>query len=97
MADYINMQQTEYDELQTNLILLHELIISGENDIRAAISELVSYEGGLYVQGISSRSESLLSQMEVMITQNISNSFSESEKAVADYVSSVIQLDVVST
>lgn len=95
MADYINMQQDEYDEIQVKLSLMHESILVGEREIRNAIHQLVKIDGGLYVQSISIKVASLLAQMGKIMT-NTNTLFEDSEKEIARHIQSVIHTDITS-
>lgn len=95
MADLINLQQTEYDELQTNLAALHENIISGEAAVREKVLNLVSMEGGFYVADISSKVSLLLTSLKTGAIAQLETAFENTETAISDYVSAVVQIDVV--
>ena len=63
MADYINLQQAEYSEVQTNLKKLHETLINAEEDIRKKFLDLSSANGGFYVESVSEKIEYLLDEL----------------------------------
>ncbi len=95
MAQYINMQQTEYDEVQTSLLALHEEILKAEREIREGIWSLTDYEGGLYVQGISFTAMNLLLSMGAAAGA-LQRNFSASEIAAANFIAEVTAADVTS-
>ena len=95
MAEYINMQQDEYDELQTRLNQVHEDILIGESNIRRDIMLLMQKDGGMYVQNISYKISNLLYQMQVNVVENMSDCFRLSEQAIARFINEVIQSDIV--
>lgn len=95
MAAYINMQQTEYDEIQTKLAALHEEILSNEAEIRELITELTQIEGGFYVNMISIKISSLLSQMRSGPMTRLASVFENTRQAVAAFADAVIQIDIV--
>ncbi len=95
MAEYINMQQDEYDDLQTRLNQVHEDILIGESNIRRDIMLLMQKDGGMYVQNISYKISNLLYQMRVNVAENMSDCFSLSEQAIACFINEVIQSDIV--
>lgn len=95
MADYINMQQTEYDELQVKLNSIHESILVGESEIREAIQELVKIQGGFYVQKITLKVNSMLFQMGMIVATDTATLFYDSEVKIASHIQSVIQTDIV--
>lgn len=96
MVDYINMQQTEYDDLQEKLAEVHNDILKGERKIRNQIDSLVSFDGGFYVKNISNKIVDLLFLMENIVAGDVADSFQNSEQEIAGFVDSVIQTDVVS-
>lgn len=95
MADYINMQQTEYDVLQTDLAALQEDIISNEAKIRELIIELVGIEGGFYISMISEKISFLMSEMQAGPMTQLESDFESSREAISAFVDAVIQIDVV--
>lgn len=96
MAEYINMQQTEYDEVQTSLLTLHEEILKAEKEIRNEIWTLINYEGGLYVKGISSNIMDILLNMSLTVSF-LQHDFNNSEQAITKFIASVVEADVAST
>ncbi len=97
MADLINLQQTEYDELQTKLTATHLAIEKGEAEIRKACQELVTDGGGFFVKDISANVLALLLQMEIIINTSILNEFCNSEQEIATFIQSIIETDVTSS
>lgn len=95
MAEYINMQQTEYDEVQTSLSKLHQDIISGEATIRDKVIALTEIEGGFYVENISLNIRLLLENLKSTALTQMETAFSDTEEAIAAFVDAVIQVDVV--
>lgn len=95
MASYINMQQEEYDAVQTSLETLHADILSGEAAIREKIEELVQMDGGFYVKEISQGIEQLLMEMRWIMTVHITDTFTNTEEAIASYVDVVTRIDEV--
>lgn len=96
MANYINMQETEYDELQVRLAQIHRDILESEKEIRQDISALVDLNGGFYVKNISVKITGLLITVNKVMIINVANSFRESESEITNYVDSVIRADIVS-
>ena len=97
MAEYINMQQDEYDEIQTKLAALHEEILTGEREIRRDIHLLIENGGGMYVQKISAKVNMLLAQMGTAVTTDMADCFNLAEVSITDFVEAVIETDVVSS
>lgn len=95
MANYINIQQTEYNDLQTNLAVLHEDIIANEAEIRELVKELIEIEGGFYISMISEKISLLMSEMEVAVMEQLKSTFEDTEKAIEDFAGAVIEIDVV--
>ncbi len=96
MAEYINMQQAEYDEVQVSLLALHEEILQAEKEIRDAVWSLISYEGGLYLKGMSFSVMDFLVKI-MLIESALQNDFNSSERVIAEFIATVIEADVAST
>lgn len=97
MTDYINLQQTEYTQLQVMLDQVHEAVIKGEAEIREDICSLVADGGGMYVKDISLKVSNLLYQMETVIAADIFQQFTESQQEIANYLQIVVQNDIASS
>lgn len=97
MAEYINMQQDEYDEIQTKLAALHKEIIAGEREIRRDIHLLIENGGGMYVQKISAKVNMLLAQIGAVVTTDMADCFDLAEVSITDFAEAVIETDVVSS
>ncbi len=95
MAQYINMQQAEYDEIQIKLAAIHEEILTGEETIRKKIIELTQIEGGFYVTKISFQVHGLLSTLERYGMKKVQESFELTEQTVCAFVDAVMQIDAV--
>ena len=93
MAELINMQQTEYDEILAELTALHvmerESIQTISNNIRA----LCEKEGGFYIERISSKINLMLNCVESSILAGLTESFAASESAMQTFMSSVKETD----
>lgn len=94
MGDCINMQQTEYDELQRKLARLHDDILTEEQNIIKSIASLMAYEGGFYVEAISAKVTDLLNEMETSAEASKKN-FYNSDLAVSDLVAWTIETDIM--
>lgn len=95
MANYINMQQMEYDDIQVKLKKIHEDVIADEEMIRNLISELTQIEGGFYIDMISNKISLLLTEMKSGPMAQLESAFSNTEQAVAAFVDAVTQIDVI--
>lgn len=95
MAEYINMQQTEYDDLQTKLESLHDDIISGDEKVRTAIETLVSIDGGFHIADVSTKIDTLLESLNTDVMEKLKTVFEDSESAISEYVSTVLLIDVI--
>ncbi len=93
MADYINLQQTEYSEFQTKLTTLHETVISTEEELRKKILEVSSLEGGFYVENISNKLEYLLTELQTGAITHLSTVFTGTEQAVVGFLQGIIEID----
>lgn len=95
MANYINMQQAEYDAIQTSLQTLHTDILTAEASIRKQVEELTQIDGGFYVQDISLKVHGLLVEMGGIISGQLEPTFMNTEEAIASFADAVIRIDVV--
>ncbi len=95
MAQYMNMQQIEYDEIQTKLEALHEEILTGEETIRNKIMELTQIEGGFYVEQISANVINLLIYMNACVMSQIKDAFEAVDQGVGTFVNTVTGVDVL--
>lgn len=95
MANYINMQQSEYDEVQQKLEALRSEIISGEADIRQRILELTEIEGGFYVEMISEKIGALLNELSWGAMRQRLRASADSKAAIEAFVDAIVQIDVV--
>ena len=97
MADYINMQETEYDDLQQKLAEMHTAIIAGEKEIREGINSLVEKGGGMYIKDISAKVTITLLYMGISVSTFIASSFHFSEEELAKFVDLIKEADVESS
>ncbi len=95
MAQYINMQQMEYDEVQVKLAAIHEEILTGEETIRKKIIELTQIEGGFYVEQISVNITNLLIHMNACVLSQIKDAFESTDQSISAFVDTVIGVDVL--
>ena len=93
MADYINLQQSEFDEVQTKIENLHALLFAAENGIRESTLTLVSEEGGFYIAGISEKIKCLLDEVKAGPVAHLEKSFMGTEDAVESFVRAVKETD----
>lgn len=90
---FINLQQTEYDELQTKLATLHGELIISDNSIRENIRMLASIQGGFYVYDVSKKIELLLDTLNNHPVALLGQSFGDSETAIAAFLQAIIETD----
>lgn len=95
MAEYINMQQVEYDEVQTSLAALHEEILAGEETIREMVTELVMIEGGFYMETVSEKIRTLLEYMAFYFTAKLKEAYDITDQGISTFVETVIGVDVL--
>lgn len=93
MADYVNLQQSEYEELQTKLATLHEAVLHAEEEIRKKILDLSSLEGGFYVEHISKKIECLLSELQNGPILQLGTVFDGTEYAISGFLQGIIGID----
>ncbi len=95
MAEYINMQQTEYDEVQTSLATLHEEILTGEETIRNMVTELITIEGGFYLESVSEKLQTLLNYMAFYFIALLQGAYEITDQGISTFVETVIGVDVL--
>lgn len=93
MADYVNLQQSEVDEVQTRLATLHQEILQNDAAIRETIMELASMEGGFYIESISEKINCLLEELKSGPIAQLETCFTGTEEAVSAYVQGIIGID----
>ena len=93
MADYVNLQQTEFSDFQMQLATLHETVITAEEELRKKFLDVSSLEGGFYVESITSKLECLLSELQMGPIIQLSTVFAGTEQAIAGYLQGIIGID----
>lgn len=93
MADYINLQQSEFDEMQTKLKDLHEELLTAEMNIRSKISDLTSVDGGFYAALISEKIACLLEELNAGPITQLGSVFIGSEQAIAVFLHGIMEID----
>lgn len=94
MAEYINMQQIEYDEVQTSLAALHEEILTGEETIRNMVTELIMIEGGFYMETVSEKIQILLNYMAFYFIAQLQGVYDITDQGISTFVETMVGLDV---
>lgn len=95
MADLVNMQQTEYDEVLSRIIAIHQEELSGVRDIIKNIRTLCEKEGGFYVNQISEKVNMLLDSVEGQVISELETNFEVSRQAMETFMSAVKEIDSV--
>lgn len=95
MAEYINMQQIEYDEVQTSLAALHEEILTGEETIRNMVTELITIEGGFYLESVSEKLQTLLNYMAFYFIAQLKGAYDITDQGISTFVETIVGLDVL--
>lgn len=93
MADYVNLQQTEFSDFQTELTTLHETVITAEAELRKKIIDVSSLEGGFYVENISNKLGCLLTELQTGPIIQLSTVFVGTEQSVAGFLQGIIGID----
>ncbi len=93
MADYINLQQPEFDEVQTKLKELHEELLTAEKDIRNKIVDLTSIDGGFYAALISEKIACLLDELNGGPIAQLEDVFIGSEQAITFFLHGIMEID----
>lgn len=94
MADVLNMQQTEYDEIQVKLEALHENVVADARDIMDKIRMVCEKEGGFYVNKISAKINALLECVEGQVLAELEANFEAEKTALEALIVSVKGIDV---
>lgn len=94
MADVLNMQQTEYDEVQTRLENLHEDILADARDIMDKIRIVCEKEGGFYVDQISAKINALLDSIEGQVLAELEVNYEAEKTAMETFITSIKGIDV---
>lgn len=91
----INMQQIEYDEIQTSLAALHEEILEGEETIRQKVTELITIEGGFYIKSVSEKLQTLLEYMSFYFVAQLKGVYDVTDQGISTFVETIIGVDVL--
>ena len=93
MAELVNMQQTEYEEVLSRLITLHQEETESIKNIQTMISNLCEKEGGFYVEQITVKMNMMLSGVETYILEVLKENFETSETAMETFMASIKATD----
>ncbi len=93
MAEYVNLQQAEFNDFQTQLATLHTTLITAEEALRTKFLDLSSLEGGFYVENISNKLECLLSELQMGPIIQLNTVFVGTEQAIAGFLQGIIGID----
>lgn len=91
----INMQQIEYDEIQTSLAALHEEILEGEETIRQKVTELITIEGGFFIKSVSEKIQILLDYMAFYFIAKLKEAYDITDQGISTFVETIIGVDVL--
>lgn len=91
----INMQQIEYDEIQTSLAALHEEILEGEEAIRQKVTELITIEGGFFIKSVSEKIQILLDYMAFYFIAKLKEAYDITDQGISTFVETIIGVDVL--
>lgn len=95
MADLVNMQQTEYDEVLLKLSTLHTEELESFRKIIQNIKTLCAREGGFYVEKISLKVNMLLESAEAQVLAPLEQSFQASCEGMQAFMDAVKESDTV--
>ena len=93
MADVVNLQSEEYDEVLTQLETLHETAITTFRSIATEISSLCQAEGGFYAEKISEKVELLMSCLETEIIALSETNFDSAKTCMDDFATIIVNVD----
>lgn len=94
MAELINMQQTEYDEVLEELIMLHQNELESIKAISKEVRLLCEQDGGFYVEFISEKVSMLLDLVDTYITAGLTDNFEASRTAMETFMAGIKGVDV---
>ena len=95
MAELVNMQQAEYDEVLARMIKLHEEELTSTKNIMKSIRGLCERDGGFYVNQISGKVNMLLNCLEEKVLNELETDFEASRQAMEAFMSAVKEIDTV--
>lgn len=93
MADLVNLQQSEYDTVMTQLEELHETALEKIKAISGEIRTLSQSEGGFYIEQISDKIDLLLNVLEADILTLTETNFTSSVTAMSDFADIILNVD----
>ena len=95
MAELVNMQQAEYDEVLARMIKLHEEELTSTKNIMKSIRGLCERDGGFYVNQISGKVNMLLNCLEEKVLNELETDFEASRQTMESFMSAVKEIDTV--
>ena len=95
MAELVNMQQAEYDEVLARMIKLHEEELTSTKNIMKSIRGLCERDGGFYVNQISGKVNMLLNCLEEKVLNELDTDFEASRQTMEAFMSAVKEIDTV--
>lgn len=95
MADCINMQQTEYDEMQQKLTELHQAELESIRKVIKDIRGVCTYGGDFYVNQISTKVSAIMNCLESQVVSMLEKDFSGSEGDLALLINDLKEYDSV--
>lgn len=93
MADLVNLQQSEYDTVLTQLGELHETALQRIRAIVEDIRALSRLDGGFYIEQISEKTDLLLNALETDILTLVETNFTASETGMTDFADIILNVD----
>lgn len=93
MADIVNLQQSEYDSLITQLETVHGDAISKIEKISSDIRTLSSIDGGFYIDRISEKIATLLDTLDSGIKSPMVVNMQASCESMDDFATIITNID----
>jgi len=93
MAELVNMQQSEYDEVLSRLITLHQEEIESIKEISQKICTLCEKDGGFYIKEISNKINRMFDNIDTCIMSVLEENFKICETAMETFMAAVKQAD----
>lgn len=93
MADLINLQQSEYNPIQTQLKELHETALKRIRSISNEIRNLSQVDGGFYIDKLSNKVDFLLNVLESDILTLVETNFDSVEASISNFANIIANVD----
>lgn len=93
MSDLLNVQQTEFDEVQIRFNALHEEVLADSRDIMEMIRSVCDVEGEFYTDKISQKINMLMDCIEGEILTSLESNYEAEKTAMETFIASIKAMD----